>query len=74
MNSLTGLNRGCSRSGRFLSGSTKQKVFLGPRDKASYADPAIVAFARPGLAINMNSAAISRSARSDHVQRSARLS
>jgi OmcA/MtrC family decaheme c-type cytochrome len=36
-----------------------KKYSYGPRDKASYADPFIVAFARPGLVITINSASIS---------------
>jgi OmcA/MtrC family decaheme c-type cytochrome len=36
-----------------------KKFSYGPRDKAYYADPAVVAFARPGLVITINSASIS---------------
>lgn len=41
-----------------LAGQTK-KHFYSPRDKAFYADPALVAFVRPGLVITINSAQIS---------------
>jgi OmcA/MtrC family decaheme c-type cytochrome len=36
-----------------------KKFAYGPRDKAFYANPALVAFVRPGLAITINSASIS---------------
>jgi OmcA/MtrC family decaheme c-type cytochrome len=36
-----------------------KKFAFGPRDKAFYADPALVAFVRPGLGITINSASIS---------------
>ena len=35
-----------------------KKFAYGPRDKAFYADPALVAFVRPGLVITINSASI----------------
>ncbi len=43
-----------------LTGESK-KFTYGPRDKASYADPALVAFVRPGLNIVINSASIATS-------------
>lgn len=36
-----------------------KKFAYGKRDKAFYADPALVAFVRPGLGITINSASIS---------------
>jgi len=41
-----------------LTGQTKKFAF-GPRDKAFYADPALVNFVNPGLVITINSASIS---------------
>jgi hypothetical protein len=41
-----------------MTGQTK-KVAYGPRDKAFYADKALVDFVSPGLAITINSASIS---------------
>jgi len=41
-----------------LTGQTK-KFAYGPRDKAHYANPQLVSFARPGLAIKINSAGMS---------------
>ncbi len=41
-----------------LTGQSKKHVY-GPRDKAFYADPALVDFVRPGLVITINSAKIS---------------
>src|SRR5271163_2692446 len=41
-----------------LTGQTKKHVYS-PREKAFYADPALVDFVRPGLAITINSAKIS---------------
>ncbi len=41
-----------------LTGQTKKHQYS-PRDKAFYADPALVDFVRPGLAITINSASIS---------------
>lgn len=43
-----------------LTGQTKKTVYT-PRDKAYYADPALVNFVRPGLNITINSAQISNS-------------
>src|SRR5580700_3273830 len=44
----------------FLTGQTKKSEYS-KRDKAFYADPALVDFVRPGLAITINSARISNS-------------
>src|SRR5579863_3462417 len=41
-----------------LTGQTKKHQYS-PREKAFYADPALVDFVRPGLAITINSASIS---------------
>jgi hypothetical protein len=41
-----------------LTGQTKKFAYT-PRDKAFYADPALVNFVRPGLTITVNSASIS---------------
>ena len=43
-----------------LTGQTKKHEYS-PREKAFYADPALVDFVRPGLVITINSAAISSS-------------
>ncbi len=43
-----------------LTAQTKKHQY-GPREKAFYADPALVDFVRPGLAITINSASISSS-------------